>query len=187
MSRTTYTNPGKTGVYIGTVFIPAGGTRTVDAALIPPPSDAETPQTVVPLSEELAGKKVTDVIAELPTYSLARIDETLAAERAGKDRKTLVEALEFRRLEVLSEQEDAARERAEVLAHLANLDESTLEAEMSGGDLSEVPRAELEDTLRRLKLALEVEAENLNRPGILSRTEQGVARIEAHLAEGPKE
>lgn len=98
MSRKPYTNTTQADIYVGNVRIPAGGTRTVDSNLLPAEPTAEASPTADPLTA-LAGGKVTEVIAALPGLDEARLEQLAEIERGGKNRATLIEAIELAKLE----------------------------------------------------------------------------------------
>lgn len=109
MSRVPYTNTSKTGHYIGTVFIPAGGTRTVDGRLLAPRTGAPAPADDDPL-KKLATGPVKALVDALPTLDAAACDALLAFEREKeKPRSTAIEAIELRKLEILDAEEQARK------------------------------------------------------------------------------
>lgn len=120
MSRVPYTNTTNTGHYVGNVFVPANGTRTVDGRLLPPASAAPAAAPDDPL-KLLASGPVKDVVAALPTLDAASCDALLEIERANKNRPSAVEAIELRKLEIVdaAEQEELARKAAEEAAAAA--------------------------------------------------------------------
>lgn len=113
MSRIPYTNPLDVAVYIGGVCVPARGTRTVDGALLPPAAALAPPSPEHPLLA-LAGGSVKAIVAAIPDLADDDLDQLIEIERAGKDRSTLVEALELAKLERVDqrEQADAAAKEA---------------------------------------------------------------------------
>lgn len=110
MSRVTYTNTTDQARYVGNVLVPAHGTRTVDGSLLPSePTEAEP--MIDPL-QALADGNAPEVIDALPGLDTAQLDALIVVERAGKDRKTVIEAIELRKLELIDEAELAAAEQA---------------------------------------------------------------------------
>lgn len=112
MSRVPYTNTSKAGHYIGNVFVPAGGTRTVDGRLLAPKTAAPAPAGDDPM-KKLASGPVKALVDALPTLDAAACDALLAFEREKeKPRTTAIEAIELRKLEIL-DAEEQARQAAE--------------------------------------------------------------------------
>lgn len=113
MALVPYTNTGENNIHIGGKVIVPGETREVDETLVPGYGQALEPDADAdrnPLDDEteallaiLAGK-VADVVAALPTLSVAQLDalENLETE-AEKPRKGILEAIDARRLELAEE------------------------------------------------------------------------------------
>lgn len=114
MSRIPHTNTGDGPIYVGNVRIPAGGTRTVDSNLLPTtPATAETPpEDPLGALTELVTGKVTDVIGALASLDEVQLAQLAEIERGGKNRSTLIEAIELTLLERVDEREQAAASQA---------------------------------------------------------------------------
>jgi hypothetical protein len=124
MSRIPYTNTLSVAVYIGGVCVPAGGTRTVDAALLAPVAAPDAPPSEDPLLA-LAGGSVKEIIAAIPGVSDDDLAGLIELERAAsKPRKTLIEMLELAKLERLDQ-----RDQAEAAAKAAATDDAAADAE----------------------------------------------------------
>lgn len=109
MSRVPYTNTSKAGHYIGNVFVPAGGTRTVDGRLLAPQTAAPAPADDDPL-KKLASGPVKALVDALPTLDAAACDALLAFEHEKeKPRSKVIEAIELRKLEILDAEEQARK------------------------------------------------------------------------------
>lgn len=134
MNRVPFHNSTDKGMYVGNVFIPAGGTRTVDAALLPPAQ--ETPAEASPDAGDpiaaLAAGKVTEIVAALPGLDADQLKALDAAERAGKNRTTVLEAIALRQLEVEDQADQAEKER--IAAEEAEQARLAAEAAGDGGD-----------------------------------------------------
>ncbi len=95
-----YTNDTCKPQYVGGKLIPPGETRLVDL-----PTVAAAPAAAEPAADPLvllSKRKVTDIVAALPSLASDDIDKLLALERAhDKPRTTLVQALELRKLEII--------------------------------------------------------------------------------------
>lgn len=118
MSRTAYTNDTTTGHYIGNVFVPAGGTRTVDARLLAPTPAADEAPPANPL-QILADGPVKGIVEALPALDAAGCDALLELERAGKKRGSAIEAIELRKLELVDEAAEAEKAAVEAAAAAA--------------------------------------------------------------------
>ncbi len=135
MQKTHYHNTGTAPVYIGGVCIPPGAAREVDARLVPgavaPAAPAETGNPLLDLLDE----SVPAIIAELPKLTATEIDLLEAAEKSGKTRKGVLNAITEHRLG-----------RARFIAELSSLSDEDLatEADFEGlpADLREAVVAE---------------------------------------------
>lgn len=120
MSRVPYTNTSKAGHYIGNVFVPAGGTRTVDGRLLAPAAASPIEAVDDPM-KQLAAGPVAAIIAALPTLDAAACEALLGFERENKKRSTAIEAIELRKLEILDAEEQARKAaEAEEVARAAD-------------------------------------------------------------------
>jgi len=107
-----YTNDTDAPKYVGGKLIPPGETRLVDVPVIAASAAAaEVPQD--PLLALAAGR-VADITAALPNLDAEQVDVLLAAEngRVGGPRKTLIQALELRKLEIIDVAKRLADEAA---------------------------------------------------------------------------
>lgn len=94
MSKAHYHNTSESPVYIGGVMIPPGASREVNARLVPgatAPAVAQEPE--VDAIAALLDGTVKEIEAALEGLSDEDLAKAEAAERAGKDRKGVIEAL----------------------------------------------------------------------------------------------
>lgn len=110
-----YTNETDGPRYVGGILVPAGATRLVpaDAIIVQPAAVSPPTDQANPLAVLVAGK-VTEIIAALPGLSEDQVETLLQLERdkGDKARKTLIEAMELRKLEALDMRIQAERDAA---------------------------------------------------------------------------
>lgn len=98
MNKVPFTNTGTTPVYSSDgKLVPPGETRMVDQ-LAPPPAPEGTPEPEPLLG--LLDNNIAEIVPHLANLDRTALDTLMAAERAGKTRKTLIEAIELRIMEV---------------------------------------------------------------------------------------
>lgn len=128
-----YTNDTDAPKYVGGKLIPPGETRLVDVPVIAAGvAVAEAPQDPLLM---LATGKVTDITAALPNLDADQVDVLLATEngRAGGPRKTLIQALELRKLEIIDVAKRLADEAAALAAAGSGLDPAAGDHSAAGG------------------------------------------------------
>lgn len=157
MSRVSYYNPLSHGVYVGTVFVPARTARTVDASLLPQAAASEPaePPSANAALEELAALAAKKVIEAIPGLDAAQLDALLAIEREDKKRTTVIEAIESRRVELLTQGEQA--ETQALVESLPTLDKEQLDALLEQ-EVAGKNRQPIIDAIELRKLELEDEA-----------------------------
>jgi len=115
MCEIPYTNTKDHVVHIGTKAVRPGETRMVDESMLP---DAHKRGGEAPPEPEqtLIDRPVKEIAEALPNLSDAELDELLAAEEAGKTRKSLLEAIareRLRRAEAQTEDQDPTSDEEE--------------------------------------------------------------------------
>lgn len=127
-----YTNDTDAPQYVGGKLIPPGETRLVDVPVIAASvAVAEAPQDPLLM---LASGKVTDITSALPNLDANQVDVLLTAEngRAGGPRKTLIQALELRKLEIIDVAKRLADEAAAAAAAVGGSDPATSDHDAAG-------------------------------------------------------
>jgi hypothetical protein len=110
-----FENKGKSPMYVGNTMIPPGEGKMVE---VPTPRATVAPAapqgpSLVELIAKLLGKALAQILPDLPGMTNEALDLAESQERAGKNRKTLLEAIQAERIEranakLQKEQDEAA-------------------------------------------------------------------------------
>lgn len=172
MSKVPFTNTGTTPIYSADgKLVPPGETRMIDAPLAPTAEATPEPDPVA----EMVKNKVEDIVPHLANMELDALNRLRAAEneaRNGKGRKTLIEAIELRIMEV----EDAAKLAGgmRVEEFLASLAAGPLEAAMAAlpelaapalRELGEIEAAKGDEARAELLIAIDARQAELEGAG----------------------
>jgi hypothetical protein len=107
-------NTGKSPLYVGSTMIPPGEGKLVEVPDQAPRVVAiDTGPNLVELMAQLLEKSVAQILPDLPGLTNEALDLAESQERAGKHRKTLIEAIQAERIaranaKLQAEQDQAA-------------------------------------------------------------------------------
>lgn len=106
MKKIPFYNEKINAVWVGMVMVPPSSTRMVDAALLPPqPQVADEPESEPDALADLLKGTAAEVVASLPTLSLAETEHLGELEQIGQQRKGILSAIAERLLSEASKKE----------------------------------------------------------------------------------
>jgi hypothetical protein len=119
-----FENKGKSPMYVGNTMIPPGEGKMVE---VPTPRATVAPAapqgpSLVELIAKLLGKALAQILPDLPGMTNEALDLAESQERAGKNRKTLLEAIQAERIARANAklEEEQAQAAAAALAAASN-------------------------------------------------------------------
>lgn len=93
-------NPGKSPMYVGNTMIPPGEGKLVEVPHEAPPQEEEEPPgpNLVELTAALLDKSLAQIVPDLPCLTNEALDLAESREGEGKNRKTLIAAIQAERI-----------------------------------------------------------------------------------------